>query len=1017
MPLDWNKFKNEFENELKSIQANANEFTGDSQMDDILYEELPKHKMELMELYIKACKEKRVKPNINLQRLLDKLDPESVDDQLEDVICYNLAADLGYPQEKYNLGIYYEQGLLGLKKNLEMALRYYGEAAKQGFAQAQYHLGVCYEQGLLGLKKNLEMARKHYKAAAKQGFAQAQCNLGVYYEKGLCGLEKNLELALTYCKAAEEQGFAPAQYNLGVYYEKGLCGLKKNSKLAAQLYRKAAKQGLLVAKYNLAFCYEYGIGVKKDLELALRYYEEAAKQGLVQAQHHLGVCYEQGLLGLKENSELALSYYEAAAEQGFAQAQHHLGVCYEQGLLGLKKNLEMARKHYKAAAKQGFAPAQYDLGVCYEQGLLGLKKNLEMARKHYKAAAKQGFAPAQYDLGVCYEQGLLGLKENSELALSYYEAAAEQGFEQAQYYLGVCYKQGLLGLEKNLEMARKHYEAAAVQGYAKAIEALSNLNNYSDLETELETDLETESETELETESENPLNPPIAAQVSSVNVVAHSTTSLSPGSAETTLQRLSARNLELAPGHYIVATNKSFAQAQHDLAVCYERGLFGLEENSELALGHYIIAANEDFTPAQYYLGVCYKQGLLGLEKNLEMARKHYEAAAVQGYAKAIEALSNLNNYSDLETESETESETELETESETESENPLNPPIAAQVSPVNVVVAYSTTALSPGLAETTLQQLSIQMQNLEARLGIVENCMAPQILMQNLEARVGRLENYIAPQILFDNIKRKILDQSTNQREYITTFKSTCSQIYTKYLMAMSGVSGRKGDIITILLKALKLIPAFSVAGEAMLSAYNMLNARELKINASKFFKLVPTSTELDELARRLAIFMALHHKGLNDLPQRPNRLKSIIDGISYSEAEQLAITDAIKMMASVLAAQEEVSSLEVLESFMLQKITYTEEEKAKYGVEEPTKEEVLEYVRDPNKFIALCYNTITQESANPVKIEVDNWCNLPAHEGSEVKVRLSYSTVSSVPETAKKYYNQIPSSSLGLG
>jgi TPR repeat protein len=727
MPLDWNKFKNEFENKLKPAQTKESELLNDShdvssQMDDILYEALQEvssldHKMELMKLYVQTCMEEGVDPKINLQRLLDRLDLESAHDQLEAVIYYTTAAELGDPQ--------------------------------------------------------------------------AQCNLGFYYEQGLCGLEKNSQLALEYCEAAAEQGFAPAQYNLGVYYEKGLCGLEKNS-------------------------------------------------------------------------ELALEYYKAAAKQGFAPAQYYLGVCYEQGLLGLEKNSELALEYYKAAAKQGFAPAQYDLGVCYEQGLLGLKENSELALSYYEAAAKQGFAQAQYYLGVCYEQGLLGLKENSELALSYYEAAAEQGSEQAQYYLGVCYEKGLLGLEENSWLAQEYYNKAAEQAAnAEDIEALSNLKD----------------------------------------------------------------------------------------------------------------------------------------------------------------RLEGNNSYS----ESETESEVESETDSMYHSENPLNPPIAAQVSSVNVVVAHSTTSLSPGSAETTLQQLSIQMQNLiaendalRARVGRLENRTAPQILMQNLEARLGIFENYIAPQILFDNIEKRILAQSTNQREYITAFKSTCSQIYTKYLMAMSGVSGKKGNVITILLKALALIPGVGVAGEAMQSVYDLLNARKLKINASNFLKLVPTTTELDELARRLAIFMALHHKGLNDLPQRPNRLKSIINGISYSGAEQLAINDAIKMMASVLAAQEEVSSLEV-ESFVLKNITYTEAEKAKYGVEEPAQEKVLEYVRamqdDPNKFIALCYNKITQESVNPVKIEVDNWCSLPAYEGNEVKVRLSYSTVSSAPETANEYYNQPPSSSLGLG
>lgn len=60
------------------------------------------------------------------------------------------------------------------------AVKWYRRAAEQGYADAQYNLGVCYKNGT-GTQKDEAEAVKWYRLAAEQGHADAQYNLGWCY--------------------------------------------------------------------------------------------------------------------------------------------------------------------------------------------------------------------------------------------------------------------------------------------------------------------------------------------------------------------------------------------------------------------------------------------------------------------------------------------------------------------------------------------------------------------------------------------------------------------------------------------------------------------------------------------------------------------------------------------------------------------------------------------------------------------------------------------------------------------
>ena len=80
---------------------------------------------------------------------------------------YKLAADQGYAEAQFNLGLCYTNGQ-GVVQSHDTAVKWYKLAADQGNAVAQFYLGVSYEHGL-GVPNNAREATALYTQAARQG--------------------------------------------------------------------------------------------------------------------------------------------------------------------------------------------------------------------------------------------------------------------------------------------------------------------------------------------------------------------------------------------------------------------------------------------------------------------------------------------------------------------------------------------------------------------------------------------------------------------------------------------------------------------------------------------------------------------------------------------------------------------------------------------------------------------------------------------------------------------------------
>ena len=126
---------------------------------------------------------------------------------------------VGDAEDQFNLGTMYYKGDGGLKKDYEKAMEWWQKAADQGYAQAQFNLGVIYASDEW-VTQDYKKAMEWWQKAADQGDAEAQYNLGVIYA---CGkwVEQDDEKAVEWYEKAAQQGHAKAQNSLGWMYYKG----------------------------------------------------------------------------------------------------------------------------------------------------------------------------------------------------------------------------------------------------------------------------------------------------------------------------------------------------------------------------------------------------------------------------------------------------------------------------------------------------------------------------------------------------------------------------------------------------------------------------------------------------------------------------------------------------------------------------------------------------------------------------------------------------------------------------
>lgn len=112
------------------------------------------------------------------------------------------------------IGEAYYTGLVGNGPDLRTALGWYRKAADYGWPEAMFNLGMMHMEGEGGLVKSDAAALPWFRRAAELGDAKSMLNFGWFYQHGLGGLSVNKEEAAAWYRKAEAAGNWQATTNL-----------------------------------------------------------------------------------------------------------------------------------------------------------------------------------------------------------------------------------------------------------------------------------------------------------------------------------------------------------------------------------------------------------------------------------------------------------------------------------------------------------------------------------------------------------------------------------------------------------------------------------------------------------------------------------------------------------------------------------------------------------------------------------------------------------------------------------
>jgi uncharacterized protein len=297
--------------------------------------------------------------------------------------------------------------------------------ALRGDGEAAGVMAESFRQGK-GVRRDSQLAIKWYKQSAESGFAPAMNWLALMYMSGEMNQDIDYVAANDLLERAARAGNASAMHNLARTYHYGL-GRKIDVEKAISLYRKALKSGSDVSAYELAkvLLWRNNISERKmAAELLIQTAEENAD-----AAELLGKLYQDGI-GVTKSLTSAADMYLLSASKGNTKARLDYYFLVRdtkmpESEIGLGERLLME------------AASENDLVALEEAAILLMSKKtppVSLASEYFARAAMQGSASAQFYLGVHYYNGI-GVKKDIDAALLLINSAAKSGSHDAILWL------------------------------------------------------------------------------------------------------------------------------------------------------------------------------------------------------------------------------------------------------------------------------------------------------------------------------------------------------------------------------------------------------------------------------------------------------------------------------------------------------------------------------------------------------------------------------------------------------
>lgn len=556
-------------------------------------------------------------------------------------------AVLGDSDAQFDLARLYEQGV-GVKQNMDLAIKYYQLSTAQQDLRAEYHLGVIYLEGR-GVKADYKKGMDFLEDAAFKGNDRAQYVLARIYEQGLKDvsgqmvIEPSHDKAISMYSLAAANDYGPSQFRLAemMVHEKPTnltqSVMITRNQMIKELYQGAVADGVEQAALPLAFFNAMDADQSKQSQ-AFSVAQKAAASGNTQAAFLLGLMYDCGI-SVEANPVEAVNWYQKASSNPVGAFA--LGTHLSQGT-GINKNDEQAQELLQKSANAGFSYANLNLSIMQKQagkdflheldkayslgnntaGLLladyylslaSTDEQMKQAHDIYQHIAETGDKNGQLKLAYMFHHGLGGHVDmvNAE---KYYTLAAEQGEPVAQYLLGTLYQLGLLDKQPDYEQAKKWYSSAQAH-YAPAAVASGFI--YDTVTDDYQHALK---------EYEQ------AAQAGDPN---------GQFNAGLIYQEGKGLPVDLAKASdlYMHAAQQGHTQAMVQLADIYLNS-----HDYEKALAWYKEAADRDDRNALYHLGLLSETGV-ATKLDYPDAVKYYQQAADKGNANAKLALARMYQY------------------------------------------------------------------------------------------------------------------------------------------------------------------------------------------------------------------------------------------------------------------------------------------------------------------------------------------------------------------------------------
>lgn len=238
----------------------------------------------------------------------------------------------------------YARGL-GVRRDGQLAAKWYEAAAEQGVPEAQFQTALMLIDGEF-LPRDRTRAYELMKAAADAGNPMAQFNFGQMMIDE-AGNEADEREALAYFERAARTGLPDAQYALAMLLTQG----EEPDLAAARTWlARAAQQNFDTAQVELGSWLVEGIGGARDMEGGFRWIELAATGGNVAARNRLAKLYWAGM-GVEGDSIAAAAWYMLAKREGLVDP------VMEDHLAGLSDDeLEAARTRMAEIEQGGAQP-------------------------------------------------------------------------------------------------------------------------------------------------------------------------------------------------------------------------------------------------------------------------------------------------------------------------------------------------------------------------------------------------------------------------------------------------------------------------------------------------------------------------------------------------------------------------------------------------------------------------------------------------------------------------------------